>query len=212
MADNPNWQITKLLYSKQVTVWCAISQHRIIGPFFWKDNNRCTVSVNSVWHEEMLKTFFSELKRCWVVLKWTWFQQDRAAPHATNLVIQCLKQKFGDCIIVWRAVFSRLPRSPDLKKKGIVRWDLEGSISSGYLAHCSNPFFMSIHIEFSASYSMLSQSLVTPTSLARFFMNPRVLSVSSEALMPITAILIPATDCVHLLHQFVTGPVTAHSM
>ncbi len=57
------------------------------------------------------------------------------------------------------------------KKKGVVRWELEGSISSGYLAHCSHPFFMSIRIEFSASYSMLSRSFVTPTSLARLFIN-----------------------------------------
>ncbi len=41
---------------------------------------------------------------------------------------------------------------------------------------------------------------------------PWVLSGSSEALMPITNILIPAADCVHLLHQFVIGPVTAHLM
>ncbi len=47
------------------------------------------------------------------------------------------------------------------KKKGVVKWDLEGPISSGYLAHCSHPSFMNVHIEFSASYSMLSQNLVT---------------------------------------------------
>ncbi len=58
-----------------------------------------------------------------------------------------------------------------VEKKGVVRWDL-GPISSGYLAHCSHPFFMSIYVEFSGSYSMLSQSLVTPTSLARLFINP----------------------------------------
>ncbi len=46
------------------------------------------------------------------------------------------------------------------KKKGVVRWDLEGPKSSGHLAHCSHPFFMSICIEFSASYSVLSQSFV----------------------------------------------------
>ncbi len=57
------------------------------------------------------------------------------------------------------------------KKKGVVRWDLEGPISSGYLTHCSHPFFMSIHIEFSASFSMLSRSFVIPTSLARLFIN-----------------------------------------
>ncbi len=27
------------------------------------------------------------------------------------------------------------------KKKGVVRWDLEGPISSGYLAHCSHLLF-----------------------------------------------------------------------
>ncbi len=30
--------------------------------------------------------------------------------------------------------------------------------------------------------------------------------------MPITAVLIPAADCVLLLHQFVIGPVTVHLM
>ncbi len=39
---------------------------------------------------------------------------------------------------------------------------------------------------------------------------PWVLSVSSEAPMPITAILIPAADWVLLLHQLVIGPVTVH--
>ncbi len=39
---------------------------------------------------------------------------------------------------------------------------------------------------------------------------PRVLSVSSEALMPITTILMPAANCVLLLHQLIIGPVTVH--
>ncbi len=40
----------------------------------------------------------------------------------------------------------------NVKKKKGVRWDFEGPVSSGYLAYCSHPFFMSIRIEFSASY------------------------------------------------------------
>ncbi len=36
----------------------------------------------------------------------------------------------------------------------------------------THSFFMSIRIEFSASYYVLSRSIVTPTSLARLFMNP----------------------------------------
>ncbi len=49
---------------------------------------------------------------------------------------------------------------------------LRGPISSSYLARCSHPFFMSIHIDLLASYSMRSQNFVTPTSLARLFINP----------------------------------------
>ncbi len=70
-------------------------------------------------------------------------------------------------------------------------WDHQGPISTGYLAHYLHTFFMSIHIEFSASYSMLSQSLVTLTFLTRLFINSEFLS--SEAFVPITAFLIPAT-------------------
>ncbi len=41
---------------------------------------------------------------------------------------------------------------------------------------------------------------------------PWVLSVSPGALVPITAILVPAADCVLLLHRLVIGLVTVHSM
>ncbi len=83
-------------------------------------------------------------------------------------------------------------------------WDLEGSISSGYLADCSHLFFTSIPIEFSASYSMLSQSCDTDFA-GQVVYKPWVLPVSSEALVPITAILILAADCTLLLHQLVIG-------
>ncbi len=39
-----------------------------------------------------------------------------------------------------------------------------------------------------------------------------VLSASSEVLVPMTAILIHAADCVLLLHQLVIGPVIVHLM
>ncbi len=99
------------------------------------------------------------------------------------------------------------------KDKGVLRWDHEGTISSDYLAQCPRLVFMSIRIEFSASYTMLSQGFVIPTSLiGQVVYKPSVLSVSSEALMLITAILIPAANCVLLLHQLVIGLVTVHLM
>ncbi len=66
--------------------------------FFSEDENG-RISINSVQYEEMLKTFFSELKRHQVVLEQTYFEQGGDTPHTTNLVIQCLIQNFGDLLI-----------------------------------------------------------------------------------------------------------------
>ncbi len=98
-----------------------------------------------------------------------------------------------------------------VKKKSVVRWDLEGSISWGYLAHCSHTFFMSIHIEFSSSYSMLSQSLVTPTSMARLFINPEFCQSPLRRSCQLQLFWY-LQQTVHLLYQLVFGPVTAHLM
>ncbi len=97
-------------------------------------------------------------------------------------------------------------------KKGAVRWDLGGLISSGYLAHCSYLFFQKhSHNVFGILLYAISESYGT-NFVGQVVSKPRVLSVPSEALVPITAILIPAADCILLLHQLVIGPVTVHSM
>ncbi len=92
-----------------------------------------------------------------------------------------------------------------------MRWDLEGPISSGYIAHCSHPFFMSIRIAFDVLRHAIAESCDMDFA-GQVIYKPRVLSLSSEALAPITTILTPATDCVLLLHQLVIGPVIVHLM
>ncbi len=42
-----------------------------------------------------LKNTLSELRRKYVVMKKTWFQQDGATPYGTNVVLKVLKEKFG---------------------------------------------------------------------------------------------------------------------
>ncbi len=56
-------------------------------------------------------------------------------------------------------------------KKGVVSWDLEGLMSSLFSSLLTHLFHEHLH-RVSASYSMLSQSLVTLTSQARLFINP----------------------------------------
>ncbi len=104
----------------------------------------------------------------------------------------------------------RLPTT--FKKKSVVRWDLEGPITSGYLAHCSHLFFMSIHIEFSASYSMLSQGLVMPTSLARLFINPELCQCPLRRSCQLSYFDTCSRLRASVLHQLVIGPVTVHLM
>ncbi len=96
---------------------------------------------------------------------WTWLSIDNNVLQTTVINEICsLWIKLGK-------TFSQ-GLHPFLLNKGTVRWNLGGSISSGYLIYCPLPFFMSIRIEFSASYSILSQSLVTPTLLVWLFINP----------------------------------------
>ncbi len=97
-----DYKITTYWAGYSVAHYFTATYHRT---FFFVDKNGRTVSVNSMQCEEILKIFFLEWKRRWVILKWTWFQQDEVTLHTTNLVIKCLKQNVGDCLITRHAVF-----------------------------------------------------------------------------------------------------------
>ncbi len=159
-------------------------------------------------------------------------------PHSTkdthefrNITIPCVatnvgqNRKFFRCEIAFLWTLSKkllqiIPMQPfveksyhlfDEEKKG-VRWGLEGTISSDYLAHCSHFLFHKhAHRLFGVLLYAISESCDTNFA-GQVVYKPWVLSASSEALMPITAILMPAVDCVLLLHQLVIGPVTVHLM
>ncbi len=118
------------------------------------------------------------------------------------------------CSGLYRAVHKianfGIPSTTYYKKKNVLWGHFEGPISSGYLAHCLQPFFMSIRTEFSVSYA-IAESCDTDFA-SQVIYKPWVLSVSSKALVPDTAVWLPATNCVLLLHQLVIEPVTIHLM
>ncbi len=82
------------------------------------------------------------------------------------------------------------------KKTGGVRWDLRGPISSAYLAHCSHLFFTSIRIVLLASYIYAISESCDTYFAGWVVYKPWVLSMSTEALVLITVILMAAVDCV----------------
>ena len=45
-SQKPDMVATRPLHSKKVTVWCALSERGIIGPFFFEENGK-TTTVNS---------------------------------------------------------------------------------------------------------------------------------------------------------------------
>ena len=61
--------------SVTVTVWCAVSSHGIIGPYFFENEEGRTVTVNAEQYKVMLETFLhNELHPHQQDL--LWFQQD----------------------------------------------------------------------------------------------------------------------------------------
>jgi len=45
------------LHSSKVTVWCAVSSHGVIGPYFFENEERITMTVTSDRYVEMLQSF-----------------------------------------------------------------------------------------------------------------------------------------------------------
>ncbi len=91
------------------------------------------------------------------------------------------------------------------------------------LAHCAHLFFTSIrafvYYFWCSTASTLSQRRYFESNISDFYdvdfsgqnvFKLWVLSVSFEALAPITAIFIPAADGVLLLHYLAAGPVILH--
>ncbi len=101
-----------------------------------------------------------------------------------------------------------------VKKKGVAKWDLEGPISSSYFSPLLTPLFYD-HPHRVFIFGVLLYAILESCNTdfaGQVVHKPWVLPVSSQTHMPITSILIPATDCVLLLHQLVIGPVTIHLM
>ena len=103
---------------EKLLVWCAMSEHGIIGPFVFDG------TVNSQRYREMLNNFFfPRLRALRIPLATTWFQQDGATAHCSNENLELLQSKFGDRLISRRTQHPWPPRSPDLSACDYLLWD-----------------------------------------------------------------------------------------
>ena len=92
-TQNPHLGIARPLHPKRVTVWCAISYGRIIGPIFLTDS-----ITGPVYKEQILEKSFRTIRRLGMIKSY-WFQQDGARPHSTDENLGRIAEVFQDRII-----------------------------------------------------------------------------------------------------------------
>lgn len=56
--ENSHEVCARPLHNENVTVWCAVSHFGIIGPYFLKDGDWTTITVNSGHYVRILHNFF----------------------------------------------------------------------------------------------------------------------------------------------------------
>lgn len=122
-TENPRLLHEIPLHSQKVTVWCAVSMHHIVGPYFFEDDDGECTTVNGDRYRTMLSSFFiPELHRLCVRVRRTWFQQDGATCHTANETMAMLRQHFQDRLISKKGFINWPPRSPDLTAPDFFLW------------------------------------------------------------------------------------------
>ena len=87
--ERPDVVVQKPLHSARVTIWCAVSGHGILGPYFFEDDAQNPLTVNQERYGEIaIAPFVRDLKRFCrarnVPLRREWKQQDGTTAHTAG--------------------------------------------------------------------------------------------------------------------------------
>lgn len=122
--NNPRIIHERPLHSPKLTVWCAVSQLGVIGPYFFEEEG-VTVTVNSERYVSMLENFLQP--RLEEILEEEqledlWFQQDGATAHTARNSLNVLKEMFPGRLVSLRGDVGWPARSPDLSICDFFLW------------------------------------------------------------------------------------------
>ena len=92
---------------------------RIIGPYFFEDENGNAVTVNGERYRSMLRNFLLPIIGDSSNF---WFQQYGASAHTARETMELLETIFGDRIISRNGNINWPPRSPDLTAPDFFLW------------------------------------------------------------------------------------------
>lgn len=118
-TENPHELHQRPLHSLKVTVWCAVSSTRIIGPYFFEVNGQA-VTVTSDRYADMLTNFFEP--QLHDDERQHWFQQDGATSHTADVSLAVCRRIFPGHLISRRGDINWPARSPDLTAPDYFLW------------------------------------------------------------------------------------------
>ncbi|GFW73995.1 uncharacterized protein TNCV_545191 [Trichonephila clavipes] len=135
---NPQVYVEAPLHPEKLTVWCALWAGGIIGPYFFKNDERHNITVNGDRYRAMItNVFIPELNNHDV--QELWFQKDGATCHTARATIDLLKDMFGDRLISRFGPMIWPPRSCDLTPLDYFLWgyvkSLVNAVKSQTLDH-----------------------------------------------------------------------------
>jgi hypothetical protein len=114
--ENPHYSIPVSHTKKSTHVWCALSTHGIIGPYFFRE------FVTSKSYTEMLLSYFlPETVKFHSEINF-FFQQDGAPAHTAKTTKELLDQLLPEQWIGLGGPLSWPPRSPDLTPPDFFLW------------------------------------------------------------------------------------------
>ena len=94
------------LRSPKVTVWCAVSSSRIIGPFFFERNDGETMMITVARFIRMMENLCLEID-CLENRGNIWFKQDGANAHTARISMILLREMFlGLHALAWRCAMA----------------------------------------------------------------------------------------------------------
>jgi len=111
---NPTALHEKPLHSQKVTVWCAISESGIIGPYIFENEAGNAVTVNADRYVEMLQNFFTPQLARFPVNENTLLQQDGATSNTARMSMNAVNVLFLNRVVSRNGDIPCPPRFPDL--------------------------------------------------------------------------------------------------
>lgn len=118
-SENPRATHQHQLHPSKCTVWCGVMATRVIGPYFFENEDETPESISGASYRTLIENFLRPMAEQYPNL---WFQQDGATAHTARQTMDLLREIFGERLISKNSDFPWPPRSPDLTAPDFFLW------------------------------------------------------------------------------------------